>query len=97
MIFFVNMQIFYGVLLLVGHVWRIKFGVIWAQAEFMVHAFSAEAAEPLNMVGMGASPCNDEGLLFDCGRSRTSVMRYKHGLWPVPTIFDRLAVCLFYQ
>ena len=44
------------------------------QAEFTVHIISAEAAEPLNMVGMGESPCYDETLLFDCGRSRTSEM-----------------------
>jgi len=57
-----------------------------------VHVFSTEAAGPLNMVGMGASPCYYEMSLFDCGRSRTSEMYYKHGLWPVPTIFDRPAV-----
>ena len=46
-----------------------------SQAEFTVHVFSAEAAEPLNMVGMGESPCYGVMLLFDCGRSRTLVMR----------------------
>jgi len=60
-----------------------------------VHVFSAEAAEPLNMVGMGESPCYGVMLLFDCGRSRTFVMRWKHGLSPVPTVFDRKAVDLF--
>jgi len=40
-----------------------------------VHVIPAEAAEPLNMVGMGESPCYDEMLLFDCGRSRTSEIR----------------------
>ena len=46
-----------------------------AHAGNAVHVFYAEAAEPLNMVGMGESPCYVEMLLFDCGRSRTFVMR----------------------
>ena len=42
------------------------------------------------MVGMGASPCYDGVLIFDCGRSRTlAITLTKHGLLPVPTIFDR--------
>ena len=54
---------------------KFQISEICAQAENAVHdVFSAEAAEPLNMVGMGESPCYDVMLLFDCGRSRTSGM-----------------------